>query len=54
MNVHWEITEPLVFFRGRYYGGMTAAVELTEPIETAEPVETAETVDSLGSVENVR
>jgi flavin reductase (DIM6/NTAB) family NADH-FMN oxidoreductase RutF len=30
MNVHWEITEPLVFFRGRYYRGMTEAVESTE------------------------
>jgi len=27
MNVHWEITEPLVFFRGQYYRGMTEAVE---------------------------
>ncbi|HST49653.1 flavin reductase family protein [Jatrophihabitans sp.] len=27
MNVHWEITEPLVFFRGRYYHGMVEAVE---------------------------
>lgn len=27
MNVHWEITEPLVFFRGRYYHGMIEAVE---------------------------
>ena len=27
MNVHWEITEPLVFFRGRYYRGIVEAVE---------------------------
>jgi flavin reductase (DIM6/NTAB) family NADH-FMN oxidoreductase RutF len=27
MNVHWEIAEPLVFFRGRYYRGMVEAVE---------------------------
>jgi len=27
MGVHWDITEPLVFFRGRYYRGMTEAVE---------------------------
>lgn len=27
MNVHWKITEPLVFFRGRYYHGMIEAVE---------------------------
>ncbi len=30
MNVHWEITEPLVFFRGRYYQGMSQAVESDE------------------------
>ena len=27
MGVHWDITDPLVFFRGRYYQGMTEAVE---------------------------
>jgi len=27
MNVHWEIAEPLVFFRGRYYRGIVEAVE---------------------------
>ncbi|MEO7261494.1 MAG: flavin reductase family protein [Jatrophihabitantaceae bacterium] len=27
MNVHWDITEPLVFFRGRHYRGMTEAAE---------------------------
>jgi flavin reductase (DIM6/NTAB) family NADH-FMN oxidoreductase RutF len=34
MNVHWEITEPLVFFRGRYYRGMSAAVESESAEET--------------------
>jgi 3-hydroxy-9,10-secoandrosta-1,3,5(10)-triene-9,17-dione monooxygenase reductase component len=57
MNVHWEITEPLVFFRGRYYQGMTAAMESTEPVGTAEPLPTAgpvPTAEPVGSVENVR
>jgi flavin reductase (DIM6/NTAB) family NADH-FMN oxidoreductase RutF len=27
MGVHQEIEEPLVFFRGAYYAGMTAAVQ---------------------------
>jgi flavin reductase (DIM6/NTAB) family NADH-FMN oxidoreductase RutF len=42
MNVHWEITEPLVFFRGRYYQGMTEAVESDS--ESAEQPESAEQV----------
>jgi 3-hydroxy-9,10-secoandrosta-1,3,5(10)-triene-9,17-dione monooxygenase reductase component len=33
MGVHWDITEPLVFFRGRYYRGMTEAVE-SEAVES--------------------
>ena len=50
MNVHWEITEPLVFFRGRYYRGMTEAVESAEPVGTAPPVQSAPPVGSVGNV----
>ncbi|MEO6500903.1 MAG: flavin reductase family protein [Jatrophihabitantaceae bacterium] len=34
MNVHWEITEPLVFFRGQYYRGMAQAVESESAAES--------------------
>jgi 3-hydroxy-9,10-secoandrosta-1,3,5(10)-triene-9,17-dione monooxygenase reductase component len=33
MGVHDAIAEPLVFFRGSYYAGITEAVEAVEPTE---------------------
>ncbi|HEX8095588.1 flavin reductase family protein [Jatrophihabitans sp.] len=53
MNVHWEITEPLVFFRGRYYPGMTAAVE-SEPVPLTSAEEPATRIEPDRSVEAVR
>jgi 3-hydroxy-9,10-secoandrosta-1,3,5(10)-triene-9,17-dione monooxygenase reductase component len=43
MGVHWDITDPLVFFRGRYYRGMTEAVE-AEAVE-AEAAESEADID---------